>query len=166
MAAKWIYVVTLQGHTAKDRRTLRFPLSTDHATVELAETDAAAIKTALAALTKAFIRKEYLTYSISEDDQTVADASADCFEELAVSCYLNAQTAQEKLHTIAVPAPEDSVFLSDNQTLDPANALVGAYIDAIEAYVEVSDEEVLVSDGRTNGAIKAGWKRSRARNFR
>lgn len=164
--AKWVYVVRLQGHAAGDKRTLRFPLATDHATVELAETDAGVIKTALAALTKAFISKEYLTYSIFEDNQTVADASADCFEELAVSCYLNLTTEQEKLHTVSVPAPEDSVFMSDNQTLDTSDALVRAYIDAIESVAEVSDGESLVTDGRSNGAIKNGWKRSRAKNFR
>jgi hypothetical protein len=135
-------------------------------TVENALVDAAAIKSALAALTKGFIRSEKLIYAISEDNQTVADASADLFEELAVSCYLNLQTEQEKLHTISVPAPEDSVFMSDNQTLDTADALVRAYIDEIEDKVEVSDEEALQTDGRTNGAIKAGWKRSRAKNFR
>jgi hypothetical protein len=162
----WVYTVILQGHAADDKRTMRFPLATDHATLDLAVADAAAIKTDLVALTKAFVAKESLSYVISEDDQVVADESADCFEELAVSCYMNLTTVKEKLTIMAVPAPEDAVFMSDNQTLDTSNALVRAYIDEIEDRVLVSDGERLQTDGRTNGAINKGWKRSRAKNFK
>lgn len=162
---KWVYTVTLQGFGSKDKRTIRFPLVTDHATVELAEIDAGNIKTALAAITKAFISKEYLTYNIAEDNQRPTDPSADTYEEAAVVCHLNLQTEVEKLHIVPVPAPEDSIFLDDGQTLDPADALVQAYIAQIAALVEVSDEESLQPDGRTNGAVKSGYLRSKARNF-
>jgi hypothetical protein len=162
----WVYTVVLQGHAADDKRTMRFRLIANHATLDLAVADTATIKAALAALTKAFIAKEALSYTISEDNQVVADESADCFEELAISAYLNDQDVAQKLTVLAVPAPEDAVFMSDNQTLDTSNALVRAYVDAIEATVEVSDGEALVSDGRTNGAINKGWKRSRAKSFK
>lgn len=161
----WIYKVGLQGFGSRDKRTLSFKLASDHATLDLAVADAGTIQSSLAAITKAFIRSEKLIYSISDDNQRPTDASADTYEEAAVVCYLNAQADLEKLHTVGVPAPEDSIFLSDGQTLDPGNALVQAYIGDIEDLVALSDDEQLNGDGRTNEAVKHGWLRSKARSF-
>jgi hypothetical protein len=161
----WIYKVVLQGYASKDKRTMTFPLITDHATLELAQIDAGNIKSALAALTKANISKETLVYEISTDNQLPADESADCFEEVAISAYLNVQTVAEKLVTLSCPAPEDSIFQEDRVTMDAGNALAQAYVQAIGDLVKVSDNEQLQPDGRANGAIKGGWLRSKAKSF-
>lgn len=161
----WTYKITWQGAGALDSRTQSFDLG-DHTTVELAEAAAGAIKSALVAASKAYVSRETLTATISEDNQVPTDKSADTYEELAMACYLNPVTEKQKLFVLSVVAPEDSMFLPGGQTLDVTNSLARAVADAVEANAYVSDGEQLQSDGRTNGAIESGWLRSKAKSFK
>ena len=155
--------ITLQGHTAKDKTTLVFDIGSpaDHTAATSAINQ---IRGALVDITKAFVSKVSLTEVLEEDGQRPADTSADCFEEAAVSTYLNDALDAEKLHVIRIPAPIEALFLSDASTVDTSNALLVQYVQQLSQHSFVSDGEVIntaIDDG-----IKYGYKRSRSRKFK
>lgn len=154
--------ITLQGHTAKDRTTLVFNIGepADHAAAQSAINQ---IRGALVDITKAFVAKIVLSEVLESDGQRPADTSADCFEEAAVSTYLNDALDAEKLHTIRVPAPIEALFLSDASTVNTANALLIQYVQQVSQHSFVSDGEK-INTAIDNG-IKQGYKRSRSRKF-
>lgn len=153
----------LQGSTQKDRTTLSFDLDPLVTTLPLAETAIGNIATALAAATKATIKKQWLTYVVDEDDTIPADQSADCFEEAAISVWLNPEGQAEKLHTLRLPAAIDAVYLSDFMTVDVTNQAVVDFVTAIAQNAEVSDEEEV--DITHTTVAKHGRKRVKARTF-
>ena len=155
--------IQLQGHTQKDKTTLVFDIGDplDHTAAQLAINQ---IRGALVDVTKAFVAKVSLTEVLEDDGQRPADASADCFEEAAVSTYLNDALDAEKLHTVRIPAPIEALFLNDASTVDTANALLIQYIQQVAQHAFVSDNEQ-INTAIDNG-IKEGYKRSRSRKFK
>lgn len=158
----YIYRITLQGHTAKDKTTIAFDIGTpvDHVAAQSAATQ---LRGALVDITKANVAKETLTEILYEDGTRPADASADTFEEAVCLTYLNQALEAEKLFPLRVPAPIEALFLSDAQTLDTSNALLIQYVQQVAQHAFVSDNEQ-INDGIDNG-IKSGYKRSRPRKF-
>lgn len=157
----YTYTVVLQGATSDDKARRTFQLGTlaDEATALAA---AAAIRSALDAVTLANVRSETLSEVISADNQL--PASGDCYEEAVVICHLNAPTEAEKLYTLRIPAPE-SLFLSDGETVDISNTDLIAFVAALAANVLLSDGEAINTASGSNG-IKEGYKVSRSRSFK
>lgn len=155
------YRISFQGNGQKDRTTIRFTL---HNVADEAEALVAAqgIKNAIIPLTDAFISKESVTNVFFEDGQRPPDG-ADCYEECAVSCYINQPTDAIKLTTVRIPAPVDSLFKADKETLDESNADLIQYIGALALYVEVSDGEQIVTT--LDNGIADGYKRTKAKRF-
>lgn len=155
------YRISLQGNGQKDRTTLLFILHNvaDEAAAMVA---AQGIKNGLTPLTDANISKESVTNVFFTDGTRPADG-ADCYEEAAVACYINDPADAIKLHTVRIPAPIDTLFMADKETVDVANADLITYVNALATYAEVSDGEQIVTT-QDNG-IAEGYKRIKAKRF-
>lgn len=158
----YIYRIGLQGNGQKDRTTLAFTLH-DVADESEALTAALGIKNGLVPLTDANVSYESVTNVFFEDGTRPADG-ADCYEEAAISCYINDPADAIKLHTIRIPAPIDSLFKADKSTVDTANTDLLTYVAALALYAEVSDGEQIVTT--EDGGIADGYKRTKAKKFK
>jgi hypothetical protein len=63
--------------------------------------------------------------------QDVVYGASGNFDDAEDSAVLNFQTVNGGLAKISVPAPKSTIFLADNQTIDPANASVSAFTVAL-----------------------------------
>ena len=61
---------------------------------------------------------------------STASASAGTYQSVADAASLRFQTAMGSILRLTVPGPNLSVFLADQVTIDPTNALIGALVSA------------------------------------
>lgn len=164
----WMYKVTLQGSTPKNKTSLNFVLEYDDAASPMdhaaALNAANQIRGGLVAITDAFLARESLDYLISADNQLPA-GNIDVMDEAAVIVYLNDPTGNlPKYHTVRIPAPDSTVFLADGETVDIGDAALIQYIQQLSQHAFVSDNEQINTTSQ-NG-IASGHKRSRAKSYR
>lgn len=157
------YRIVLQGTRPDDKTSLIFSLG-DFDPVVWADVLNAAnqIRGSLVAITDANVAGEFITGTVSEDNQL--PAGADTTDELVIITHLNAPATAEKLHALRVPAPVDTVWNPDLQTLDMANADVVQFVQQISQHAEVSDGETINTSSGVNG-MKRGYFRSRAKKL-
>ncbi len=161
---QYTYRVTLQGSTPSDKTTLVYNLG-EHVDEISAMLSVSALTPVLLAVTTATISMETLTSVISSSNALPADPAVDTFEELALSCHLNAPTEQQKLVLQRIPAPDLSLLVPDGEKGDLTNADLIGYVNILAAATFVSDGEVINITSGTGG-ISDTWKRTRARKFK
>ena len=157
------FVISLQGAAEKDRTTLRYDLPASITDEAAAMTAASTIHGALIPLTDANVSQQALINVFDTDGQRAPDGS-DCYEEAAISVYLNPDTDAIKLHTLRIPAPIDSLFQLDGSTVDTANPDLIMYIAVLATNATVSDNETIKTTS-THG-IAGGYKRTKAKRFK
>lgn len=157
----YAYKISLQGATQNNRTSLNFTLNEiDFVT---AAGVANQIRGALVAITGAFIRKETLSETLSEDNQ-LAPAGVDCQDRLRVSCHLNAPTELEKLHTLTIPAPVAGILDASGEEADLTNAALQQYVQQISQHALVSDGESIDTSTGTAG-MKDSWMISSPKSY-
>ena len=156
------YAVTLQGHTPSDRSTMRFDLGTptDYAAALNAANQ---IRGALVDITGAFVAKEVISVTVSEDGTRPAEG-VNTFEEAAVQVYLNDPADAVKLATIRIPAAVPGIYLVDGETVDIGDADLIQYVEQLSQHAFVSDGEQIVTT--VQDGIASGFKRTRSKRFK
>ena len=112
------------------------------------------IRGALVDITDAFVARETLSLTISEDNQV--PPSADVTDFAHVACHLNAPTEAQKLHVLKIPAPIDGLFQPGGVVVDITNALLQQYVQQVSQHAFVSDGEQIDTASGTAG-INSGW---------
>ncbi len=116
----------LQSYSFRDSRgmtsTMKFWVTTDNAAD--AATLGGAITTALAAMTNAHITSTRGSYADTPEFGYGSDAQYAPIEDKASLTYV---TQRQVLHRFRVPAPKATVFMADEQTVDPADTLIVAF---------------------------------------
>jgi hypothetical protein len=100
------------------------------------------ITTALVALTNAHLQTSRGASNPTPSFGYGSDAAYAPIEDKAALTF---NTARLGRHTVQVPAPLAAIFLADEQTVDPANTLVAAFVSAFTA--TVSTAFVSTADG-------------------
>lgn len=156
------YNIQWQGFVEKDRTTTRFALQAT--TYAQATSDAALIKAAFIALSQAFVRKAWLTEELDAlDESRPTDDAANAFEEAAIVVHTTDGTTPDKA-VIRIPAPIETLFLSDNSTINPVNLLATGLLAVLDGTIYVSDGETI--DTSVDNGFSSGNKRSKAKSFK
>ena len=149
----YTYRIELQGATNNNRTSLSFGINEiDFVT---ASGVANQIRGALVDVTDAFVRKEVLSETLSEDNQ-LAPAGTDVQDRLRVACHLNAPTETEKLWTATIPAPASAIMDASGEEGDLSNGLLQQYILQLSEHALVSDGESIDVSTETAG-MKDSW---------
>jgi hypothetical protein len=158
----FLYYLQLQGYVKADKTTMRFDLqAADHAA---AVTAAGLIKAAVIALTGAFVRQSYITTIIDDvDNSRPTDDAANVFEEALLVVHTIDGT-QEETATVRIPAPVETLFLSDGSTVSSSNLLASGLLAVLAANMYISDGEQ-INTALDNGFIK-GNKISKAKKLK
>jgi hypothetical protein len=136
--------------TLIDTKGLRTTMSFNMADPAYADAilGAAALETALEAVTDANILASSLTEKITGDGTKPADA--DVTDQALVVCYLSGAGEPEKFWNVRIPAPIDGMFNADLLTVDITN-------QPLQDFVATISSECLVSDGEPiNLALQEG----------
>ena len=171
MASSWQYRVTLVDKD-EERSTVTFDLGlitdADFGDEALAaQAQAQAIHDQLVDVTDAYVKAERVTWEMSDDNQLPAGSTENVSTVALVPCHLNAPGDAQKIWNMRIPAASSSIFLADGHTVDPLDADLVAYVEAISDNAFVSDDEVIdTSSGpNSNGIGNGGYKYSLKRKI-
>lgn len=105
---------------------------------------------------------------VAEESGVVPVNGADVHEFATVSCHLNQPAEAEKLTTVKILAPSDTIFIGtqglDYDTVDRTDAFLVQYIQQLAQHAFVSDGEQIVEASGVNG-MKAGRRNARSYNL-
>lgn len=95
----------------------------------------ATVGNALAAASDAGIKRTVGSFVTTTPTGAATDGAYSDIEDKAL---LQFKDQNGKIHTMQVPAPEDTLFLTDEETVDNNDALVAAIIAAVQALVALA----------------------------
>lgn len=164
---RFVYVFVLKGSNGKTTQ-LRYKsgdlAGTAGEAFATAVVNKNSILTVLEAVTDATVESYVSQEPVSP---STLPAAADIFEEAVLTVYLSGTGESEKLATLRIPAPKQSIFVATTGELrdvvDINDADLIDFMDAINdggAGIEVSDGEQINSD--INEGLKSGHRRTRA----
>lgn len=130
------------------------------ATPAAALADGIAIEAALAALSVASLGASKGAFTSSPAINTYGAAGA--YDSVEDKAQLTYQTGTGAIHRYEIPAPLASIFLADDETVDPANGLVAALTAAMVGKASSRDGVLL---GSYVGGIRTRTKMIRKFNI-
>lgn len=138
-----------QTYTFRDAKgqtaTMRFYITSLTSSLANANTAAAALTTAVANLSNAFLQAAHGPSDGGTRPVTYGNAAQ--FEEVPSKAQMLFASAVGSLHRFMIPAPIAAAFKADLQTVDPANASVIAFVNAVTTAVAAGDAFVSSRDG-------------------